>query len=145
MIGIDRDFSVHSNVEKLQRKFGDRFKFYQRRFSQLDRVLKDCVDVIIFDLGLSSIQLNNLKRGFSFKSKDRLDMTMGLSEISAEDVINNLSENNLKKIIKVLGEEKEASAIAKNVVKNRIKKKITKVDELENIIEKSKKKIIEKK
>ena len=82
------------------------------------------VDVIIFDLGLSSIQLNDLKRGFSFKSNEDLDMSMGLNKISAQDVINELSELELKLIIKIFGEEKEASRIAKNIVKSRSKKKL---------------------
>ena len=69
-------------------------------------------------------------------------MTMGLNEISAQDVVNNLSELNLKLIIKILGEEKEAARIAKNIVKFRSEKKITKVKELVDIIEKSKKKIM---
>ena len=69
-------------------------------------------------------------------------MTMGLSNISAQDVVNNLSENELKLIIKILGEEKEASRIAKNIVKARSIKKITKVNDLVKIIEKSKKKKI---
>ena len=98
------------------------------------------MDVIIFDLGLSSIQLNNLSRGFSFKSKKKLDMTMGLSKISAQETINNLSEIQLKLIIKILGEENEASIIARNIVKARSKNKITTVDQLVQIIEKSKKK-----
>ena len=140
VIGIDRDASVISIADKLKKKFPQRFKFYQLRFSQLDKILEKEVDTIIFDLGLSSIQLNNLKRGFSFKSKDKLDMSMGLSTISAQDVINNLSETKLKLIIKILGEEKEAHKIAKNIVKARSKKKITKVDELVKIIEKSKRK-----
>ena len=67
-------------------------------------------------------------------------MTMGLSDISAQEVINNLSEKDLKLIIKILGEEKDASRIAKNIVKTRSIKKITKVDQLVKIIEKSKKK-----
>ena len=67
-------------------------------------------------------------------------MTMGLSDRSAEEVVNNLSENQLKKIIKILGEEKEAAKIARNIVKSRSVKKITRVDELTKIIEKSKKK-----
>ena len=67
-------------------------------------------------------------------------MNMGLSEISAQEVVNNLSETKLKLIIKILGEEKEASKIAKNIVKARSEKKITKVDELVKIIEKSKRK-----
>ena len=130
VIGLDRDSSVISNCKKIKKKFKNRFKFYQLKFSQIDKILKNNVDTIIFDLGLSSIQLNNLKRGFSFKSKEKLDMTMGLSNISAQEVINNLSEKKLKLIIKILGEEKEASKIAKNIVKARSKKK--KLQELMN-------------
>ena len=89
---------------------------------------------------MSSIQLNNLQRGFSFKSKDKLDMSMGLTDISAEEVINKFSEIELKLIIKIFGEEKEASKIARNIVESRKIEKITRVDELVKIIEKSKKK-----
>ena len=67
-------------------------------------------------------------------------MTMGLNEISALDVINNLSEKNLKLVIKILGDEKEASKIAKNIVKYRNINKITNTADLVKIIEKSKKK-----
>ena len=112
-----------------------RFEFYRLKFSQINKILKKEVDTIVFDLGLSSIQLNNLSRGFSFRSKDKLDMKMGLSNISAQDAINNLSEARLKLVIKILGEEKEASKIAKNIVKYRNQKKITKTDELVKIIE----------
>ena len=71
------------------------------------------LDVVIFDLGLSSIQLDDYERGFSFKSKKKLNMTMGLNEITALEAINNLSETDLKQIIKILGNEKEAFRIAK--------------------------------
>ena len=67
-------------------------------------------------------------------------MSMGLSNISAQDVVNNLSELQLKSIIKILGEEREASRIAKNIVLARSKSRITRVDQLVKIIEKSKKK-----
>ena len=140
VIAIDRDKEVLSIAKNLENKFKKRFKFHQVKFSQIDTVVENNVDVIIFDLGLSSIQLNNFKRGFSFKSKEKLDMSMGLSSISAQKVINDLSETQLKLIIKILGEEREASKIAQNIVKARIKKKITRVDELVKIIEKSKKK-----
>ena len=140
VIAIDRDKNVLSIAQQLKKKFHNRFEFYNLKFSQLDTILNKDVDTIIFDLGLSSIQLNNLERGFSFKSKDKLDMTMGLSDRSAQDVINNYSETQLKQIIKIFGEEKEASKIAKNIVKTRLKKKITRADELVKIIEKSKKK-----
>ena len=139
IIGIDRDKSVTSTAKKLEKKFKNRFKFFQVKFSQIDKILKENVDTIIFDLGLSSLQLKNLSRGFSFHSKDELDMTMGLSDFSAKEAVNNLGEIQLKSIIKILGEEKEAKIIAKNIVKARSDKKITKVDELVKIIEKSKK------
>ena len=69
-------------------------------------------------------------------------MSVGLNDTSAFEVINNLSEKNLRVLIKILGEEKEASLIAKNIVKNRNIKKITNTGELVKIIEKSKKKKI---
>lgn len=141
VIALDRDKFILSIAKNLKKNNQDRFSFYQKKFSEVDTVVKNQkVDAVIFDLGLSSIQLNNLKRGFSFKSKESLDMSMGMSSISAEEVINEYSEEKLKLIVKILGEEKEASRIVKNIIKARSKKKITKVNELVEIIEKSKKK-----
>jgi len=137
---IDRDNKVSPIARELERKFPQRFEFYQLKFSQLDKISNGLVDVIIFDLGLSSIQLDDLDRGFSFKSEKNLNMMMGLNVISALDAINNLSEVDLKLIIKILGDEKEASKIAKNIVKHRNNKKITSTADLVKIIETSKKK-----
>ena len=89
---LDRDSRARKIGKKLEKRFPNRFKFFQTKFSKLESVIKEQVDVIIFDLGLSSIQLNDFKRGFSFKSNENLDMAMGLNEISAQDVINNLSD-----------------------------------------------------
>ena len=102
-----------------KKKFSKRFKFYQIKFSQLDTISKSNVDAVIFDLGLSSMQLDDFNRGFSFKSKNKLDMTMGLNKITAFDVLNNLNEKDLKSIIKILGDEKDALKIAKNIVEFR--------------------------
>ncbi len=140
IIAIDRDKNVLVEAKKLEKKYPKRFKFNQIKFSQLESLSINNVDYVIFDLGLSSIQLDNFDRGFSFKSNKRLNMTMGLNEISALDAINNLSELDLKKVIKILGDEKEASKIAKNIVNHRDKKKINNTNELVKIIEKSKKK-----
>ena len=131
-----------SIAKDLEKKFPNRFKFFQLKFSQLDAISNDLVDVVIFDLGLSSIQLDDLDRGFSFKSTKKLNMTMGLNDLSAFDALNNLSEIDLKSIIKILGDEKEAHRIAKNIVKYRNTKKITNTNDLVKIIEKSKKKKI---
>ncbi len=142
---IDRDNKILPIAEEIKKKFPKRFKFFQIKFSQLDSVPSDNVDVVIFDLGLSSIQLDDIERGFSFKSNKKLNMSMGLNEISALEAINNLSEVELKLIIKVLGDEKEASKIAKNIVKHREIKKITNTIDLVKIIEKSKRKIYQNK
>ena len=140
VLAIDRDKKVLTEAKKIEKKYPGRFKFHQLKFSQLETISADNVDVVIFDLGLSSIQLNDFDRGFSFKSNKKLNMTMGINEISALEAINNLSEINLKLVIKILGDEKEASKIAKNIVKHRNTKKIKNTNELVEIIEKSKKK-----
>jgi len=145
IVALDRDKNIKSIADGLERKFPKRFKFYQIKFSQLDTISENHVDAIIFDLGLSSIQLNNLERGFSFKSDKELDMAMGLNNISALEAVNNLSELDLKSIIKFLGDEKEATRIARNIVNTRKKNKITKTNQLVKIIEESKKKIFSKK
>ena len=143
VLALDRDKFVLNIAKELKKKHPNRFTFYQKKFSDAASVAgNNEVDAVIFDLGLSSIQLNNLKRGFSFKSKESLDMSMGLTDLSAEKVINEYSEKKLKLIIKILGEEKEASKIVKNIIKTRSTKNITKVNQLVEIIEKSKKKII---
>jgi 16S rRNA (cytosine1402-N4)-methyltransferase len=137
---LDRDKYILKFANKLNQNYKNRFNFHHEKFSNLDKIIKkELFDVVIFDLGLSSFQLKDLSRGFSFNSKDKLDMTMGLSSVSAEDVVNNCEENVLKLIIKIFGDEKEASKIAKNIVLKRNNKKITTAKELVEIIEMSKK------
>ena len=146
VIAMDRDAFILNISKKLEKEYPKRFTFHQKKFSEVDLVANNqSADAVIFDLGLSSIQLNNLERGFSFNSRETLDMSMGLSNTSAEEVVNNFSEKKLKSIIKILGEEKDASRIARNIIKTRLKKKISKVDQLVEIIEKSKKKNYTKK
>ncbi len=135
---IDRDKKALVIAKEFKKKFPLRFEFHQLKFSQVEQISIDSVDTVVFDLGLSSIQLDNLDRGFSFKSNKKLNMAMGLNEISAIDAINNLSEPDLKRVIKILGDEKEASKIAKNIVYHRNTKKIKNTNELVKIIEKSK-------
>ena len=94
------------------------FLFYLK-FSELESVSQKNFDAVIFDLGLSSIQLNDLSRGFSFKSKSKLDMSMGYNDISAKEVINNFKLKDLKNIIQIFGEEEDALKIARNIIKAR--------------------------
>ena len=142
VIALDRDKSTIKRAELLKIKSSNQFKYYNEKFSNLDRIIsvENKPDIIIFDLGLSTFQLQDYSRGFSFNSTDRIDMQMGLSDISAEEVINTLDETKLKLIIKILGEEQEANRIVKNIIKARKIKKIDTVIELVKIIESSKKK-----
>jgi len=147
VIALDRDKSAIERAGFVKKKFPNKFSFYNEKFSNLDKIIKEekKPDVIIFDLGLSTFQLLDYSRGFSFKSKDRIDMQMGLSSVSAEEVINTLDGKNLKLIIKILGEEHEAGRIVKNIIRARKNKKIDTVSELVKIIESSKKKNFNKK
>ena len=94
---------------------------------------------IIFDLGLSSFQLSDKKRGFSFKSEKFLNMEMGINEYSAYNIINTLNKEYLAKIIKILGEEKDGKIIANKIDKYRRKKPIKTSQELASIINDAKK------
>ena len=91
------------------------------------------------------MQIFNLERGFSFNSKNKIDMRMGLNKISAQEVLNNFSLKTLNDIIKYLGEEKESYRISKNIIRERKINKISSTPDLVKIINKSKKKDFKKK
>ena len=138
VIAIDRDKEALKRAKKIQEKFSDRFRFHNDKFSNLDLILNDKtheIDAFIFDLGISSYQLLDMSRGFSFNSKDKIDMNMGLSSTSAEETINKLDAKSLKLILKIFGDEKEASRIVKNIISARKIKRISLVQDLVKIIE----------
>jgi len=148
VIAIDRDINTKVYADNLKNNFKNRFTFHNLKFSEISKVLyknKKKADCIIFDLGLSSFQISNLKRGFSFKSKNKLDMCMGLNSTTALDVINNFSLKTLSDILRVFGEEKEFYYIAKNIINQRKDKPITTVTDLTKIIKKSKRRDLGKK
>ena len=147
VLALDRDKSVIESAKELETKKPNQFTFYNEKFSNLDKIIntETKADVIIFDLGLSTLQLQDHSRGFSFKATNKIDMQMGLSDVSAEEVINTLDEVSLKLVIKILGEEQDANRIVKNIIKARQIKKIETVSELVKIIESSKKRNYNKK
>ena len=147
VIALDRDSSTQQYVSKMKKKYKDRFIFHNSKFSELDRVINKNtkIDSIIFDLGLSSLQISNLKRGFSFNSKGKPDMRMGLNSINAQEVLNNLDSETLRDILRFFGEEKESSRIASNIVKQRNRRPITSIPDLVNIVKRSKKRDFKKK
>ena len=145
VVAFDRDDQVIEIADKLKNKFHPRFIFHNKKFSKLDSVSINKFDAVVFDLGLSSMQLDDLSRGFSFKSKNELNMSMGQTERSAKEVLNTYGLQDLRNILKTFGDEEEASIIAKNIIVERTKNKIRSTDELVKIIKKSKKKNYKKK
>ena len=126
VIALDRDIESETKANLLKNKFEDRFLFKNIKFSQLNnlKLKNENVKGVIFDLGYSYTQIKDPKKGLSFQSEGNLNMQMGLNNYSAEDTINKLDEKELEKVFKFFGEEKESKFIARNIVKERSKKKI---------------------
>ena len=126
VIALDRDAESKKVALKLEKKFEDRFKFKNIKFSQLKnlKLKNENVRGVLFDLGYSFTQIKDPKKGLSFDSIGKLNMQLGLNSFSAEEAINKLEQNDLEKIFKFFGDEKEGKFIAKNIVKQRINKKI---------------------
>ena len=139
IIALDRDNSVNSIVSQFITKYKKRFKFYNKKFSDIDQIKEDNIKAVIFDLGYSLNQISDLNRGISFNSKGKLDMRMGLNDFSCDDVISKMSQQSLFKIFKYFGDEKYAKPISKKIVQLRKNKRI-KTENLVEIIDGVKKK-----
>jgi len=141
IIALDRDQSVKNFSNTLGKYHGNRFKFYNKKFSNLSSIIKKDKNIkaIIFDLGISLMQVKNLERGFSFESKGSLDMRMGINQFSAKDVLNKLNQNQISTILKYFGDEKDHKKIAFKIIKLRENKKILNTNDLVRIIKNIKK------
>ena len=141
VIAIDRDQLTKKYANSLAKQFPKRFNYFQEKFSNIGKVVKDKTNprAVIFDLGLSSLQLLDQERGFSFKSENYLNMEMGINEYSADDVVNKLDKKYLASIIKILGDEKDGKIIANRIDKYRKNKPIQTSQELAKIINEAKK------
>ncbi len=126
VIALDRDPESKNIALRLEEEFEERFKFKNIKFSQLKnlKLKNENVKGVIFDLGYSYTQIKDPNKGLSFDSVGKLNMQLGLNSYSAEDVINKLNQKELEKIFKFFGDEKEGKYIARNIVKERINKKI---------------------
>lgn len=139
LIAIDRDpDAVQVATERLK---GFNATVVQANYSEIASILReleiDGVDGILLDLGVSSHQLDTGERGFSYNINAPLDMRMSQSGISAKDIVNEYSQEQLSKIIFEYGEEKFARKIADNIIKERQEKPIETTFELAEIIKKS--------
>lgn len=143
LIGIDQDYDALEAAGKRLRPFADRVTLVHSNYeAMVERVHElgiDKVDGILLDLGVSSFQLDTPERGFSYMVEDApLDMRMDQDNpMTAADIVNDYSEEDLYRIIRDYGEDRFAKNIAKNIVKERQKERITRAGQLNQIIERS--------
>lgn len=134
VISIDRDPTVLPKVQELKEKYGSRFEFKAGRFGNISELITDKVDGFVFDIGVSSMQLDDANRGFSFSKEAPLDMRMSLSGQTAADIVNTMEEKELADLIYAYGEEKKSRQIARKIVEVRKNKPIQTTTELAEII-----------
>ena len=119
VIGVDRDPMVFEMAAAWADVYGDRLKLVEGTFSDLDDYADRPLDGVVLDLGVSSMQLDQADRGFSFMSDGPLDMRMSQSGPSAADLVSDASEAMLADILYHYGEERAARSIARAIVKKR--------------------------
>ena len=139
LIGIDRDQDALAASKKRLEKFGKRVTYVHDNFKNIKQILEklniEKVDGILVDLGVSSYQLDEAERGFSYSANSKLDMRMDRNQkLSAYEVVNTYSKEHLKQIIKDYGEEKFAGSIASKIERARQEKPIETTFELKQII-----------
>lgn len=142
LFAFDQDEMAIEYSDKKLSEIGNNYEIIKSNFVNLKEELnKRCInkiDGIVFDLGVSSPQLDIPERGFSYHNDAPLDMRMDRDkEFSAYDVVNTYSYNDLVRILREYGEEKYASSIANNIIKTRENKKIETTLELVEVIKKS--------
>ena len=143
VIAIDRDPSVSSKAKEFEEKYKDRFKFIESRFSQIKKVMEELerekVNCFLFDIGVSSMQLDNANRGFSFMKDGPLDMRMSNTGKTAGELINTIDQDELADILFHYGDERNSRRIARSIINYRNKKEIKSTLELADIIKKNNK------
>lgn len=139
LIGIDKDQDALNAAEKRLQQYNCKKQFVQDNYSNIEEILNRLgvsgIDGALLDLGVSSFQLDNFERGFSYMKTAPLDMRMNAEDsLTAEDVVNTYTEAELTKIIRKYGEEKWAARISDFIVKARKNKRIENTTELVDII-----------
>ena len=143
LYAFDRDQDAIDKSGKTLEKYKNNVSLIKSNYKEAPRILKEMgvnhIDGFLIDLGVSSYQIDEAKRGFSFVHDGPLDMRMDRSEnvLTAEEIVNTFSQNELADIFFKYGEEEFAKIIAKNIVLRRQEKKITTTFELRDIIEES--------
>ena len=143
LYGFDRDSEAIETSRKRLKDYADKVVLTKMNYKDAPSFLKENgiekIDGVLIDLGISSYQIDEGKRGFSFLHNGRLDMRMGQDEdtLTAFDIVNSYGEEKLIDIFYKYGEEEFAKVIARNIVKKRQEKQIETTFELRDIIEES--------
>jgi len=138
VIGLDRDPNVLPRAMELTSEWGERFRLIQTPFSKMGEVGIDLVDAVVLDIGVSSMQLDQAQRGFSFMREGPLDMRMEQGGgPTARDAVMHLSVAELTRIFQVYGEEKRARHVANCIVSARQQGDIATTADLAEILEKA--------
>lgn len=143
LIGVDQDETAIKESGERLAKVSDKFTLVRSNFKEIDSILNNLgisqVDGILMDLGVSSPQFDDIERGFTYRYDTKLDMRMDQrNSLTARDIVNNYSLNDLTRVFRDYGEERFAYQIAKNIVKARESKSIETTFELVDIIKASK-------
>ena len=135
---IDQDVYVRTYAAALAAEFPQRIQLLEGNFAEMDQLLQQLgvttVDAVLLDIGVSSMQLDQPERGFSFRYDGPLDMRMGAQALSAADVVNDYDAEALCRIVRQLGEEKMAVPIVRNIVRHRARGRIERTVQLRDII-----------
>lgn len=138
VLAIDRDPTAIAGGQALVAASGGRLRLVEGRFSHLDDLAEQegfsPLDGVVLDIGVSSMQLDQAERGFSFRRDGPLDMRMGDAGPSAADLVAELDETSLAHVIWSLGEERQSRAIARAIVKARAEAPITRTTQLAEIV-----------
>jgi len=138
VLGLDRDPSALAEAAARLARFGARFRAVQASFSRLAEVMAElrlgAASGFLFDLGVSSMQLDRPERGFSYRSPGPLDMRMGTDGPTAADVVNGYPEPELARVIFEYGQERLSRRIARAIVRARERRPITTTEELAAIV-----------
>ncbi len=141
LLALDRDPAVKSFAQELQEEFGSKFSFAQTPFSELETAISqngwDGVDGIVFDIGVSSMQIDQAERGFSFMRDGPLDMRMSDHGPTVADAVNFLSAEALSAIFRTFGEERGARRAAAAIVETRKQSPITSTGALSALMAKA--------
>ncbi len=119
VIAIDQDPGVQKFANELAQQFPENFKFIKGNFGDIEELVSEKIDGVVFDIGVSSMQLDDKSRGFSFRADSPLDMRMSGTGPSAADFLNQSAEREIADVIYKYGEERNSRRIAKEIVNSR--------------------------